>query len=72
MCTACYHIYDYIEKNFFQENEPMKESVVITNQEEDTGSVFINFQDSVGTPERIVEEQIVVQEEKEKDDEEWL
>ena len=54
VCTACYHIYDYIEKNFFQENEPMKESVVITNQEEDTGSVFINFQDSVGTPERIV------------------
>jgi hypothetical protein len=33
----------------------MKESVVITNQEEDTGSVFVNFQDSVGTPEKTID-----------------
>lgn len=72
VCTACYHIYDYIEKNFFQETDTMKESVVITNQEEDTGSVFINFQDSVGTPEKITEEPIVVNVEKEKEDDEWL
>ncbi len=50
----------------------MKESVVITNQEEDTGSVFINFQDSVGTPEKITEEPFVVNVEKEKEDDEWL
>ena len=35
VCTACYHVYDYIEKNYF--NEPVDEldskslSVVITN-----------------------------------------
>jgi hypothetical protein len=69
VCTVCYHIYDYIEKNYFQENEPLKESVVITNQEEDSGSVFINLEDSVKTQEKM-NVPISVQVEKEKDDEE--
>ena len=67
----CYHIYDYIEKNYFQENEPLKESVVITNQEEDSGSVFINLEDSVKTPEKM-NVPVSVQVEKEKDDEELV
>lgn len=35
VCTACYHVYDYIEKNYFNENvvelDNKSLSVVITN-----------------------------------------
>jgi len=68
VCTVCYHVYDYIEKNYFQENEPLKESVVITNQEEDSDSVFINLEESVKTHQKM-KVPTSAQVEKGKDDE---